>query len=202
MKVLVLGSSSFAAQGLVDDRLAQSGHEVWSFDRTAQASNKPRALSGSYEKAGEVLAEIGECDVIINFAIVKFGTVEENRALLEHIIDAARAVRAKLFIQVSSISVLPSQVSVVDESMPAGEAKWKGPYARIKADAEQLLLKEWRDKPLLFVRPGFLLAEGIVDTMVGIGRALPGGHVLGLGNRERLSQLFDARLSMKHSCAS
>src|SRR5438309_677620 len=126
MKILIFGSSSFAAHGL-PERLEREGHEVWTYDRSRQADgNAKRTLTGPYHQAAKAVAEIGQGSAVINFAIVKFGSIEENRILLDHVIAAAEAVNAQRFIHISSVSVLPSDRTVVDEAIPAVNQPWKG----------------------------------------------------------------------------
>ena len=91
----------------------------------------------------------------------------------EHVIDAATAVNAQRFIHISSISVLPADQPSVDEMAAAVNHPWKGSYSRVKADAEHVLLQRWSSSPLLMVRSGFILATGLVDSIVGIGMPLP-----------------------------
>ena len=188
MKILTLGSSSFAAQGL-SEHLATAGHEVWTFDRNPLRIRNARSMSGPYAQASQTVAQIGQCDAVINFAIAKFGAIEENRVLLDQVIDAATAVNAQRFIHISSVSVLPSDQARVDETSQAVNHPWKGSYSRVKADAENILSARWTSSPLLMLRPGFILAEGLVDAIVGIGIPLPTGQILGLGNRRTIVPL-------------
>lgn len=189
MKILLLASSSFAATGL-SESLRAAGHEVWTFNRTALANAGDRDLSGSYEKLGELAAEaMATCDVLINYAIVKNGTIEQNLALADTIMAAARHLKVKRFIHISSISVLPSLRGVVNEDAVAVEAKWKGIYSRVKAAVETHVVAQWKHAELDVVRPGFILAQGLVDSMVGTGMKLPTGQVLGLGNRKTVIML-------------
>jgi nucleoside-diphosphate-sugar epimerase len=188
MKVLIFGSSSFAAHGL-NERLERDGHEVWTFDRSPPKISSQRALAGRYENAAKTVARIGQCDAVVNFAIAKFGSIEENRVLLDHVIDAAMAANAQRFIQISSVSVLPSDRSQVNEASPAVDHPWKGSYSRVKADAESTLSRRWTTSPLLMLRPGFILDDGLVDSIVGIGMPLPTGQILGLGNKRTVIPL-------------
>jgi nucleoside-diphosphate-sugar epimerase/predicted dehydrogenase len=189
VRILILGSTSFAAQGL-PELLERNGHKVWTFNRTAVSDGAvSKALFGDYSRIAEIIAPMGDCDALINFAIVKFGSVEDNRVLLANIVKAADALRVRRFIHISSISVLPSNRGVVDESSPAVDQRWKGAYSRVKADAEQFLTQEWRSSPLLIVRPGFILGEGVVDPIVGIAMRLPMGFLLGLGNQRTVIPL-------------
>ena len=189
MKILILASSSFAATGL-PDILAAAGHEVWTFNRSPLTNAGPHDLSGSYDQLGDVATQAMQtCDVLINYAIVKNGTIEQNIAMADAVMSAARSLCVKRFIHISSISVLPSIAGVVNEEAVAVEARWKGIYSRVKAAVETHIVAHWTHAELDVVRPGFILAQGLVDSMVGTGMRLPTGHVLGLGNRSTVIML-------------
>lgn len=190
MKILVLASSSFAARNLPAALLA-AGHEVWTFNRSQIESAGPRDLHGGYDRLAEITgtAMDGVCDVLINFAIVKNGSIEENISLTDQVMQAAQKLHVRRFIHISSISVLPSITGVLNEDAEAVEARWKGIYSRVKAAVEGHIIDTWREGDLDVVRPGFILAPGLVDSMVGTGKQLPTGHVLGLGNHRTVIML-------------
>jgi nucleoside-diphosphate-sugar epimerase/predicted dehydrogenase len=190
MKILLLASSSFAATGL-PQRLQSAGHDVWTFNRALPSQHTPNDLAGSYDQLGEIASrEMGQAEVLINYAIVKNGSIEQNIAQLDLIMKAARSLGVKRFIHISSISVLPSINGTLNEDAAAVDAQWKGVYSRIKAAVEQHVIHSWKSGHLDIVRPGFILAPGVVDSMVGTGKALPTGHVLGLGNRKTVIMLI------------
>ena len=190
MKLLVLASSSFAATNL-PAALRSQGHEVWTFNRSAPSNGSSWDLCGSYSSLGDIAASaMQQCDVLINYAIVKNGSIEENIALTDQIMGAARRLGVKRFIHISSISVLPSITGTLNEDAEAVEARWKGIYSRVKAAVEKHVIASWKESELDVVRPGFILAQGLVDSMVGTGKLLPTGHVLGLGNRRTVIMLI------------
>jgi hypothetical protein len=122
MKILILASSSFAATGLPES-LTAAGHEVWTFNRSPLANAGPQDLSGRYEQLEDIAAQaLPTCDVLINYAIVKNGTIEQNIAMADLVMSAARRLGVKRFIHISSISVLPSITGVVNEDAAAVEA--------------------------------------------------------------------------------
>lgn len=182
MKILVLGTSSFAAHGLVG-RLDHAGHEVWTFNRTCVPAAGPRDLYGPYARLAEITDAVGRCDQLINYALVKFGGVEENLTLADQIIAAARARNVSRVIHVSSISVLPAVSGMVNEATPAVAHRWKGEYSKVKVAVELRFEEAVRDRQLLVVRPGFIVGPGLADSLPGIARLLPTSHLLGLGNR-------------------
>ncbi len=189
MKVLILGSSSFAATGL-PEKLGAAGHEVWTFNRSAPADAGPRDLCGPYASLQQACAPMAGCDVLVNYAIVKNGTIEDNITLTNTVMAAARSLGVKRFVHISSISVLPSVEGTVNEESPAVEARWKGVYSRVKAAVEKHVIEQWKDGVLDIVRPGFILAPGLVDSMVGTGLKLPTGQVLGLGSKRTVIMLI------------
>ena len=188
MKVLVLATSSFAAHGLVD-RLNLAGHEVWTFNRSRLPQAGSRDLHGSYTKLTELTAAVGPCDVLINYAIAKFGGVAENLALADQVIAAARARDVHRLIHVSSISVLPAATGVVNEATAAVAHRWKGEYSKVKVAVELRFEEQVRDRVLLVVRPGFILGPGLADSLPGIARLLPTGDLMGLGHRHTIIPL-------------
>ena len=190
MKILLLASSSFAAMNL-PSALRAAGHEVWTFNRSLPEQAGAFDLHGSYQQLRETaLAALHQCDVVINYAIVKNGSIEQNIELADQVMDAARALGAKRLVHISSISVLPSVTGVLDEGAVAVEARWKGIYSRVKAAVETHIIQAWNHAELDVVRPGFILAAGLVDSMVGTGKLLPTGQVLGLGNRRTVIMLI------------
>src|SRR5262249_15903134 len=58
----------------------------------------------------------------------------------------------------------------------------KGAYAALKVAVDQYLLKNMRDDlKISFIRPGFVLAEGLVDPMVGMASRMLKNWLLVLG---------------------
>lgn len=193
MKILLLASSSFAATGL-SESLRAAGHDVWTFNRSKPSSAGPQDLSGSYAYLADIAAGAMEtAEVLINYAIVKNGSIEENIEMADLVMNAARRLGVKRFIHISSISVLPSITGTLNEDALAVEAQWKGIYSRVKAAVETHILQRWKDNELYVVRPGFILDQGLVDSMVGTGKSLPTGHVLGLGHRKTVIMLIHRR---------
>ena len=191
MKILVLASSSFAAMNL-PAALRAAGHSVWTFNRGRIDDGESCDLHGRYDQLATIAGNAmgGSCDVIVNYAIVKNGTIEQNIELADQIMNAACALGVTRFIHISSISVLPSITGPLNEDVGAVDAKWKGIYSRVKAAVEKHIIEKWRHADLDVVRPGFILASGVVDSMVGTGKLLPTGHVLGLGNRRTVIMLI------------
>ncbi|NDF00296.1 MAG: NAD-dependent epimerase/dehydratase family protein [Verrucomicrobia bacterium] len=168
-------------------------------------------MAGRYDQLAETLRPAGSCDVLINYSIVKHGSVEENLRLADQVIAAARALEVRRLIHISSISVLPAVSGTVDEQTPVVVHRWKGVYSKVKVAVEQHFEAVVQERMLLVVRPGFILGAGLADSLSGIGRRLPTGQMLGLGNRrsiiplvsrahcnEALARMVDAPLTGNH----
>ncbi|WP_050030475.1 NAD-dependent epimerase/dehydratase family protein [Verrucomicrobium sp. BvORR034] len=199
MRILLFGSSSFAAQGL-PVFLESKGHEVWTFDRAPVFQRTGRSLRGPYDQLDLAVAEMGSCDAVLVYALVKFRNVRENEELWHQILDAARKLNPSRLIMISSISVLSSNLGLADENAPLEDHPWKGEYARIKIAAERVVRSTWKESPLFVLRPGFILGEGILDPMVGMGRALPGGWMLGMGSHRTTIPLIER--DAVHACVA
>jgi nucleoside-diphosphate-sugar epimerase len=171
------------------ERLEQAGHEVWTFNRGRAANAGPRDLHGGYDRLAELVRPLGACDALINYAIVKHGSAEDNLRLADQVIAAARALEVRRLIHISSISVLPAVCGTVDEQTAVVTHRWKGVYSKVKVAVEQHFEATVRERMLLVVRPGFILGAGLADSLSGIGRRLPSGHMLGLGNRRSIIPL-------------
>lgn len=182
MKILLCGERSFAAQGL-EAVLVGAGHEVTCFSRGTVK------VEGN-KVEGDILAMASNphldqpFDIVINFILVKFGSIDQNLAFAKSLVDfcAARKV-AKLF-QISTISTYPNDAAAVDESTPIeSSTEAKGPYASIKIAVDQYLLKHCGETKVSFLRPGFILSPDVPPPTSGILVRLPAGiHVL-LGNK-------------------
>src|SRR5262245_51750121 len=105
MKVLLVGSSSFAAQGLAE-LLRSSGHEVWSFNRRPERALGERGLCGNIANLMDHAPRLQECDVVVNYLLLKDASIEENLRFLQVLNQFLVAIRCRRFIHISSVSVL------------------------------------------------------------------------------------------------
>jgi nucleoside-diphosphate-sugar epimerase len=181
LKVLVLGSGSFAAQGLVD-LLESTGLEVWTFNRGTSAQSTGRRLFGPVQELNNLKSLVGTCNVLINYILLKDADVAPNLAFCERLRDLAESLAVCRLIHISSISVIPSRSAVVDESaLPDPRPRDKGRYSSIKIETESWLRANITSCQLVIIRPGFVIGPGLSDPCVGIGKLLPTKQMLALG---------------------
>lgn len=181
MNVLIFGSSSFAGQCL-ETRLIGAGHEVYHFNRGPVARNGYR-ITGSLDDLEDNPYWPAQVDVIINYTLLKGLTIDQNIEFCTHLLALARRVGCGRLIHISSVSVYKFSNRVVDEyGEVEQDAAKKGPYAALKVATENYLRAQAGDLPIVFVRPGFILGEGLVSATVGTAVKIPGGRLLILGN--------------------
>ena len=183
MKVLVFGSSSFAGKCL-EARLAGAGHEVYHFNRGPVASDG-RRITGGLEGLEDNPHWPKQIDAIINYTLLKDQTVEENIEFCARLLALARRVGCGRLIHISSVSAYKFSSRVIDENAEVeSDPANKGAYAALKVATENYLRKHAGDVPLVFVRPGFILGEGLVSATVGTAVKIPGGKLMILGNAQ------------------
>ena len=182
MRVLVLGSSSFAAQGLVEVLLNEN-HEVFTLDRGRRGESRGTRLKAPIAGYLDASSALGHMDVIVNFTLLKGESVDANLSYLSIVSQMGGALGLQKLIHVSSLSVVDQCSRRVDESTPLeNHVKHKGEYSRVKIETERWLREHWKQGVLEILRPGFILAPGLIDPIVGIGKTLPLGRLLCLGS--------------------
>jgi len=181
MNVLIFGSSSFAGKCL-EARLAGAGHEVYHFNR-GPAAREGRRITGSIEGLEDNPHWPERVDVIINYTLLKDQTIEENVEFCARLLALARRVGCGRLIHISSVSTYKFSRRVIDEvGEVEPDAANKGAYAALKVATENYLRTNAGDVPIVFVRPGFILGEGLVSATVGTAVKIPGGKLMILGN--------------------
>jgi predicted dehydrogenase/nucleoside-diphosphate-sugar epimerase len=186
MKILVVGSSSFAAQGLVE-LLQRRGHEVCSLNRRPELALGHRGLAGNSTALANHAVTLQRCDVVLNYLVMKDATVETNVRFLQSLNELLIAIDCRRFIHLSSMSVLPAVSRTLNEKDdPPRNFRQKGAYARLKIAAEWWVTDHITHCELVLVRPGLIVGPGLPDPMVGIGKLLPTQRILGLGRRDSI----------------
>ncbi len=198
MKILICGQKSFAATGLLEI-LCNYGHEVDCFSRGDLSRNGPSVSGDVLSLSDNPLLGV-HYDVVINFILLKNQGVEANLAYIKELVCFCKQRYVQTLIQISSISVYPNDESYVDETTPIEKRTGaKGPYASVKVSVDQYLAG-LHDKTfkVAFIRPGFIVTEGQVNSLSGIiFRLLPGVGIL-LGSKRTPLPLLER--SMFH-CA-
>jgi len=171
MRVLVTGASGFLGRA-VAARIAHAGHDVTTLQRRPSGVPGVKDIAGSVTDAEVVRTAVQGQDAVVHLAAkvslagdpADFARVniDGTRELLQ----AARAMGAYRFVQVSSPSVAHVGHSLVGVGAePADPDGARGEYARTKATAELLALSF--DSPslaVLAVRPHIVWGPG--DTQL------------------------------------
>jgi len=185
MKILIFGGFGYIGQGLAA-RLEARGHEVFQFKR-GEPGRDGRTIYGDAEKLLENPHFPERVDIVINLAVLREASVERNMEFCRNIMALCRRLQVSTLVHTSSCSVLAFSERVISESSAVLHDWQNRPdYAAVKIATDDLL----RDMPeserggvkVVFVRPGFVLAPGAVNVLVGLASRLPGGMALVLGN--------------------
>lgn len=159
-KVLVCGASSFVASGVVE-KLQAEGHYVETFSRGNEGRNG-RAVRGNYLAIGEDKNLANEYDVVVNYSVIKDGTVESNLHYIQSLVEMCKTKGVKKLIHFSSVMVYGYHLGHITESSPIEtlEETWKKGYGAFKIAVDQYLLSIRDTLPfeLVLVRPGYVLA--------------------------------------------
>lgn len=177
-RILLLGSTSFAATGLIA-KLQNDGHLVTRYGRT------PSSEDGYLHGDLLLLADddrLVNFDVIINFALLKDQDTAANAAYARSLAALCLKAEIKHLIHISSVSVYSTKASRITESSPLANPQ-SGGYGAAKIVTDNELMRTVpRATRITFLRPGFILGEGLVNPLVGTAATLPSGNLLILGN--------------------
>jgi len=182
MNVLICGERSFVAKGLVE-KLIGNGFSVDAFSRGPEARNG-NSVTGDVFAIDENPHLADSYDVVVNFILIKNGDMDENLRYAQALHRFCDSRHVGRLVQISSISVYPNGAPYVDEaSAIENDTTRKGSYAAIKIAVDRYLSDASKSYGITFVRPGFIVDDGIIPSMVGIVRSiLPGMGIL-MGNR-------------------
>lgn len=173
-KILICGATSFVATGL-KELLSQKGCEVDTFGRK----------NGSYLQIDRYEGLSKQYDIVINFAVLKNQSMEENVRYMEALVQMCKEHGVKKLIHFSSIMVYNYHLGKLNENSPIETVKdtmMEG-YGKIKIAVDEYLNAVKEDLPfeVVMVRPGYVLAEGRPAPFI---KRLPGGISVILGNKK------------------
>ena len=173
-KVLITGSRSFVGVGLVD-KLSDKHHvELFSRGTDAKTDN---IIYGDYLALATNPYSSATYDVVINFAILKDQSIEDNIRYAQALIDFCNTHHVKKLIHFSSIMVYDYEEPVVNEQTQIEESAktYMRGYGMIKVAVDEYLLAHRQDlsAELILVRPGYVLADNrpcpfIINLPMGI----------------------------------
>jgi nucleoside-diphosphate-sugar epimerase len=161
-KILLLGTHSFVATGFYET-LLQHDYQVDCFSR-GNEDRKGNFVTGAVRNINSNKFLTSEYDVAINFIVLKDELIKDNLDYIQSLIEFCKSHKVKKLIHFSSIMVYNYQLKQVDETTPIetlNETTKKG-YGEIKIAVDQYLMsiKDTLSFELIFVRPGYVLADG------------------------------------------
>ncbi len=161
VRILIFGSRSFVGYGLAAT-LERNGHQVNLFSR-GREGKEDDVIYGDYLHVGENPYFSAEYDAVINLAILKDQSTEDNLQYIHSLVDFCKSHKVQKLIHFSSIMVYDYQAAVVDENTPAEtqSVTRKRGYGEIKVAVDEYLLAVRDSLPfeLVLVRPGYVLAD-------------------------------------------
>ncbi|MBO4662309.1 MAG: NAD(P)-dependent oxidoreductase [Bacteroidaceae bacterium] len=156
-KILICGATSFVAQGF-SSLLQGSGYEVDTFSRGKQGT-----VCGNYSEIDKNNALAPQYDVVVNFAVLKDASTEDNINYAKALVQMCKEKGVKKLIHFSSIMVYNYLLTRVDENtnIEPSNRTWKDGYGKIKIAVDEYLLSVRDSLPfeVVLTRPGYVLAD-------------------------------------------
>ena len=173
-KILICGATSFVANGF-KELLATKGYEADTFGR---ANGNYLEIDKSSSLAGKYLA-------VVNFAVMKGQSLDDNIAYMRALIEMCKAKGVKKLIHFSSIMVYNYHLGQLDENSPietVADTMMEG-YGKLKIAVDEYLnnVKIGLPFEVVMVRPGYVLADGRPAPFI---KRLPCGINVILGNKK------------------
>lgn len=173
-KILILGARSFVGTGLADSLRGE--HHVTLFSRGVEQKTD-NTIYGDYMALEGNPFFAAVYDAVINFAILKDQSLEDNLRYAKAVIDFCNTHHVKKLIHFSSMMVYNYDEKEVNERTPIEkltETYMRG-YGEIKVAVDEYLLQH-RDElsaELVLVRPGYVLADNrpcpfIINLPLGV----------------------------------
>ncbi len=178
MNILICGATSFVAKGFAE-LLKQSGFQVDTFSRSIGIIN------GSYIQIDNNEGLAAHYDVVINFAVLKDESVEDNLRYAKALVKMCKEKGVKKLIHFSTIMNYNYGEKKITEETPIETLSdtYKKGYAEIKIAVDEFLLsiKDKLPFELVLVRPGYVLAD---DRTCPFIKQFPIGITIIKGNKK------------------
>ncbi len=183
-RILICGANSFVACGF-KELLVRKGFEVEEFSRGCRPERDGSRIRGAYLEIADNPCLAGEYDEVINFAVLKDQSIDDNIRYIDSLLKMCAARKVKKLIHFSSIMVYNRENKVVSELTPIESSEktiMKG-YGLMKIATDEYLTKmaPAYDVEIVRVRPGFILAPGMACPFI---KRLAGPFSLILGNKK------------------
>lgn len=182
-KILICGATSFVAKGLAE-LLRSKGHEIDCFSRGKNSKNG-KVITGNYLTIDNNENLPLSYDIVINYAVIKDGTVASNLKYIKSLVKMCQDKGVKKLIHFSSVMTYGYHVGMINENTPIEtlEETWKKGYGEFKIAVDQYLMSIRESLPfeVVFVRPGYVLADNRPCPFI---RPLPLGFTLIKGDNK------------------
>ena len=180
MNVLVTGVTGYLG-GRVATRLAAAGHHVRGFVReTSRWVERPataEAVVGDVLDAGALGRAAAGCDAVVHCAaMVKAWAKDKtefdrvNVGGLRHVLEAAKAAKARVFYTSSFIALGPTDGATFDEDTPRAADQSHNDYERTKLAADRVAREA--------AAGGFPIVRLYPGVVYGPGSITAGSHVV------------------------
>ncbi|WP_158847895.1 NAD-dependent epimerase/dehydratase family protein [Algibacter sp. L1A34] len=185
-KILIIGSSSFVANGLYKE-MTENGFEVDCFARGDKNRIGDKVFGDVFNLAeNEFLKKT--YDVVINFIVIKDADESKNLEFIKGLVSFCKTVKVKQLLHFSSIMVYSNTEVLIDENTAIETNTHKKGYGAIKI-ATDAYLESLDPLPfqLSFIRPSYVLAG---DRPAPFIKNLPLGFVLLKGHKKAIMPII------------
>lgn len=183
IRILLCGASSFVANGF-EDVMKNMGFVSDTFSRGNESRNGD-IVYGKYINIASNKFLNDNYDIVINFAVLKNDTVENNIRYIKSLLKLCAEKKVKKLIHFSTIMNYDYHLTNVTENVnieTLDKTSKKG-YAEIKIAVDNYLLsvKDALPFELIMVRPGYVLADNRPCPFI---KPLPCGFAVIKGNKK------------------
>jgi nucleoside-diphosphate-sugar epimerase len=160
-EILICGASSFVARGVLN-KLGDRGYVVDCYSR-GNTSRDGVIVRGDYLSIASNKMLKDHYDIVINYAVLKDGSVESNLLYIKSLIQMCIGKGVTKLIHFSSVMVYGYHESKITENSPVDslDETWKKGYGEFKIAVDQYFMSIRDTLPfeLVLVRPGYVLAD-------------------------------------------
>lgn len=182
-KILICGATSFVARNL-SCILKNNNYYVYEFSR-GNEGRSGNIIKGDYLSIAKNSFLEDHYDNVINFAVLKDKSVDDNVMYINSLLEMCKQKRVKTMIHFSSIMVYNYHLGYVDENSPIDTVAntFMDGYGKIKIAVDEYLntIKDNLPFEVVMVRPGYVLADNRPAPFI---KKFPLGINVILGNKK------------------